>query len=218
MAVCVSILFHNLDSLIHYILKTHTYRVLGVDTLNDIQRGIYSFSLTSGAGARLSILNCMWTLRVLGRGHLHVSLLSVFMLGVHVCMRMGMHACDCVCLFVYVSGQVSDSPLGGCSVVCWLTPRSCLAGPQPPGSVRSLLGAKVFLGFSSLDDCGPGLLHACFRSWEAGLWLPTPTMRHYMEKPYEHKHAHTHTPTQRCSHRCTHRYPQTHTILECYCL
>ncbi len=41
-----------------YCHMTHTYRALGVGTLNGIRRAVCSFSLPSGASAHFSILSC----------------------------------------------------------------------------------------------------------------------------------------------------------------
>lgn len=57
LVTCASVLFHNLDTHITHTLMKHTYRDLGVGTLNGIQGTKCLFSLTSGADAHLLILN-----------------------------------------------------------------------------------------------------------------------------------------------------------------
>ncbi len=57
-AACISITHYSLDILITYCHMTHTYRALGVGTLNGIRRAVCSFSLPSGASAHFSILSC----------------------------------------------------------------------------------------------------------------------------------------------------------------
>ncbi len=49
---------YSLDILITYCHMTHTYRALGVGTLNGNRRAVCSFSLPSGASAHFSILSC----------------------------------------------------------------------------------------------------------------------------------------------------------------
>ncbi len=65
-AACISITHYSLDILITYCHMTHTYRALGVGTLNGIRRAVCSFSLPSGASAHFSILSCTYTLKNAG--------------------------------------------------------------------------------------------------------------------------------------------------------
>ncbi len=52
-AACISITHYSLDILITYCHMTHTYRALGVGTLNGIREGGLFISLPSGASGPL---------------------------------------------------------------------------------------------------------------------------------------------------------------------
>lgn len=95
----------------------------------------------------------------------------------------------------------------------WTESRRSVYSASPVVSVPTspfylLRGLPLLLSSWSgrpLDFWGLSPLHACFMSWMAGLWLPTPIR--YLKGETLWTQARL---TLTCSHRCTNRHAQTH--------